>query len=204
MKKAFIFDMDGVLMRSEEFYFERRMRFFTENNLTPGSSDIDDYIGVSNEKVWENLVSEPSERERIRTKYQPFLEKNKINYQEYLDKQVPKVLATLQKQGKMLALASAGEEKEINRMLRECDLAQYFNVVISGEKVKKNKPAPDVYLETIKALHVSKDDCVVVEDSPTGILAAKRAGLEVWAVPAPVDQNLADVVLEDFGSIIEK
>ena len=45
---------------------------------------------------------------------------------------------------------------------------------------------------------------MVVEDSPTGILAAKRAGLEVWAVPAPVDQNLADVVLEDFGSIIEK
>ncbi|MCC3237380.1 HAD hydrolase-like protein, partial [Pediococcus acidilactici] len=83
MKKAFIFDMDGVLIRSEEFYFERRMRFFKENNLSPGSSDIDDYIGVSNEKVWENLVSEPSERERIRTKYQPFLEKNKINYQEY-------------------------------------------------------------------------------------------------------------------------
>ncbi|RWR37145.1 HAD family phosphatase, partial [Pediococcus acidilactici] len=45
MKKAFIFDMDGVLIRSEEFYFERRMRFFKENNLTPGSSDIDDYIG---------------------------------------------------------------------------------------------------------------------------------------------------------------
>lgn len=92
MKKAFIFDMDGVLIRSEEFYFERRMRFFKENNLTPGSSDIDDYIGVSNEKVWENLVPEPSERERIRTKYQPFLEKIKLIIKNTWTNKSPKFL----------------------------------------------------------------------------------------------------------------
>jgi HAD superfamily hydrolase (TIGR01509 family) len=204
MSKTFIFDMDGVLIESEEFYFERRMRFFREHDLTPGTSDINDYLGASNEQVWKNLVPDESKRSEIKKVYDVFLESNIIDYPKCLKNDVNKVLFALKNKGYKVILASAGERNEIERMLTECSLNQYFDLVLSGEEVEHNKPAPDIYLQAVKQSQSLKSDCIVIEDSTTGITAAKTAGLETWAVKTATDQSQADLILNDLSEIIEK
>ena len=66
MYKAVIFDMDGVLIKSEEFYFERRMEFFKKIGVKPDSTDIKDYIGASNKEVWQHLVADEKKRTLLR------------------------------------------------------------------------------------------------------------------------------------------
>jgi HAD superfamily hydrolase (TIGR01509 family) len=83
-----------------------------------------------------------------------------------------------------------------------------FDVVVSSEEVERPKPAPDVYLEACRRLGVAPADAVALEDSPSGVAAAKAAGLTVYAVPQlpGVDVSTADVVLaslEDLATGLE-
>lgn len=89
-------------------------------------------------------------------------------------------------------------------MLDECNLRQYFDSVISGENVNNNKPAPDIYLQSVQKLGLRSEQCVVIEDSTIGISAAKSAGIKTWAVKYPqykIDQGQADRVFAGFGPL---
>ncbi|HMQ56680.1 MAG TPA: HAD-IA family hydrolase, partial [Anaerolineae bacterium] len=79
-----------------------------------------------------------------------------------------------------------------------------FQVILSADEVGAGKPSPDVYLETAKRLGIKPEDCVCLEDSGNGILAGKRAGMKVIAVPdsrfmpAAEKLNQADLILESL------
>ena len=86
-------------------------------------------------------------------------------------------------------------------MLSQCQLSKYFDVVISGENVKRNKPFPDIYLKSSEQLAVLPAECLVIEDSFNGILAAKRAKMDVWALKPKkytIDQNSANCIFQNF------
>ncbi|QHM65145.1 MULTISPECIES: HAD family hydrolase [Pediococcus] len=125
-----------------------------------------------------------------------------IDYLDYVDKDVYKVISFLQSNKIKMILASAGERIEIERMLIECHLKKYFDIVLSGEEVANNKPAPDIYLKAVDESGVDKEKCVVIEDSPIGIEAAKKAGLLVWAIKTNIDQTGADKILSNMREII--
>lgn len=78
-----------------------------------------------------------------------------------------------------------------------------FDVVVSSEEVERPKPAPDVYLEACRRLAVAPGDTVALEDSPSGVAAAKAAGLTVYAVPQlpGVDVSAADLVLDSLADV---
>lgn len=202
MYKAVIFDMDGVLIKSEEFYFERRMEFFKKIGVKPDSTDIKDYIGASNKEVWQHLVADEKKRTNIKKTYLKYQKSHVIDYLDYVDKDVYKVISFLQSNKIKMILASAGERIEIGRMLIECHLKKYFDIVLSGEEVANNKPAPDIYLKAVDESGVDKEKCVVIEDSPIGIEAAKKAGLLVWAIKTNIDQTGADKILSNMREII--
>ncbi|WP_244469800.1 HAD family hydrolase, partial [Enterococcus cecorum] len=82
-------------------------------------------------------------------------------------------LEEIHAQKKKVALASASNPEHITLMLSQCQLSKYFDVVISGENVKRNKPFPDIYLKASEQLAVLPAECLVIEDSFNGILAAK-------------------------------
>ncbi len=76
-----------------------------------------------------------------------------------------------------LALASAAQRKSIEGMLAKTKLKEYFSIVVSGEEVKRTKPAPDIFITTAKKLRVSTKKCLVFEDSSEGVSSAKKAGM---------------------------
>ena len=204
MKKSLIFDMDGVLVDSEPFYFKRRMNYFKMRGIEPDSTDIHDYLGMSNDQVWAALVNDPEKRRQLWQDYQSFQDENPIDYRQVLNPGVRELLQYLQNNGYGVALASAGIPEEINRMADECQIRPFFNLILSGEKLAANKPAPDIYLKAIEKLKVSREESLVIEDSYNGITAAKRAGIETWAIDQSdmgVDQSAADKVVADIPEV---
>ncbi|UQS84189.1 HAD family hydrolase [Bombilactobacillus thymidiniphilus] len=204
MIKAIIFDMDGVLINSEQFYFQRRLEFLRSKQQIAGSQNFQDYVGASNQRVWQLLVPENEKlRNQLAKEYVIYQQNHPLVYPTVLNPDVKSVLCWLQKQHITVALASASSLKEVRRMLRECNLTAYFQVVLSGEEIKHNKPAPDIYWQAINKLQLPSQQCRVVEDSAIGIQAAKAANLTTWALKQNymVDQSAADLVLPNLLAI---
>lgn len=207
MKQGVIFDMDGVLVNTEIAYLDRRLNFFREKGIEPGSENLNDYLGASNQHIWEVLVpNDLAQRHLLEKEYLQYRVKHPIDYTKVLNKGVRGLLCYLQQMDFAIALASAGELNEINRMLKECELGYYFDVVLSGETISRNKPDPMIYKMTLKNLGLPASDCIVVEDSVTGIKAAKSAGLETWALKPKsykIDQSHADQVVNSLEELLQ-
>ncbi|GEL89842.1 HAD family hydrolase [Pediococcus parvulus] len=207
MKQGVIFDMDGVLVNTETAYLDRRLNFFREKGIQPGSENLSDYLGASNQHIWEVLVPNDLDQRRLLEKeYLQYRVKHPIDYTKVLNKGVRGLLCYLQQMDFAIALASAGELNEINRMLKECELGYYFDVVLSGETISRNKPDPMIYKMALKKLGLPASDCIVVEDSVTGIKAAKSADLETWALKPKsyrIDQSYADQVVNSLEELLQ-
>lgn len=180
--RAVIFDMDGVLVNSEPAYFDRLMAFLKTEGTDPMLAEGETFVGASNKQIWERLYQDPSARHESFKRFINFEEEHPINYRPLLYKSVVPLLKYLQDNGVSIALASAGQLSGINQMLDSCNLRKYFDVVLSGENVAHNKPAPDIYLEALRKLSVNPSDALVIEDSDNGIAAAINANVTVWTV----------------------
>lgn len=203
MKIGVIFDMDGVLVETEEFYFERRMNFFKERGLTPGSTDLLDYVGKTDQNIWRMLVpDDEAQRETLRAAYLSYRESHPIDYRKALRPGTCAVLAQLQAASIPIGLASSSARSEIQRMLRSNDLEAAFDYVISGEELAESKPNPEIYLKAIKALGC--DQSIAVEDSPLGIKAGKASGAYTVALAQrfPLDQREADVIIDNLEELL--
>ena len=203
MSKRVIFDMDGVLEESEQFYIHRRIQFFEEKGIVPGSADLLDHVGKTDQGIWEMLIPKDRQlRNSLHEEYKAYRDNHPIDYSQALRPEVPQVLATLKKQGIKIGLASSSARKEINHMLEETGLASFFDYVISGEELMESKPNPEIYLKA--AAELGCEEYLAVEDSVLGIRAGKAANLYTVALKQnyPVDQSEADVVITDLREII--
>ncbi len=208
MKKAVIFDMDGVLAYTENFYFKRRMNFLYELKMEPSTRKIQDFIGSSSDMIWEILVpNDDKKRELLKEKYLKYSRDHEVDFKAVLNPSTKEVFSKLKNKNIKIAIASSSGKRDILRMIKECELDNYIDFIISGEECKKSKPDPDIYIETLKALGLLSTDVLVVEDSTLGIRAAKSAGLTVGALAQKdyyIDQSEADFQINDLIEIVEK
>lgn len=206
MKKAFIFDMDGVIVDSEKFYHRQRTNFLKLINMKPGVSDPQKYVGASFIGGWKMMIPDESLWDKLLPKYKKYFADHQINYGEYVHPYVGKFLSDLKEAGKITTVASAGPRDSIVQMLEQCNFQPYFSSILSGEAVSHNKPAPDIYLKSVEEIGLRPEECVALEDSSIGIKAAKSAGLETWALKYPEyqsDQRQADHVFNGFREVCE-
>jgi HAD superfamily hydrolase (TIGR01509 family) len=83
-----------------------------------------------------------------------------------------------------MAIASGGTRMVIEKTLQRLGISDWFDEVVTADDVKEGKPAPEVFLKAAKLLGVPPAACLVLEDAPSGILAAERAGMQVLAIPS--------------------
>lgn len=189
MKKieAVIFDMDGVLVDSEEFYQERRNEFLVSQGLTVRKIPMNQLIGLTFKKIFPKLVENSeqfSEKKvaELEEAYKEFKKQNIIPYETLLNPDVKEVVKKLKAAHVKVAIASSSTKIAIDKMVAQCDLEDDFDLLVSGQDFRETKPNPEIYTYTVQALGVMPENCLVIEDSEAGISAAVNAQLEVWAL----------------------
>jgi HAD superfamily hydrolase (TIGR01509 family) len=181
------------------------MAYLRLHDVQPNKVKLGDYIGRSNEESWEMLVSNTDKRVHLYNAYYMYLKEHPFDFRNAVNKGVRPLLRFLNESNYAIGLASAGPYDELQRVLHQCDIYQYFDVVLSGEMCRNNKPAPDVYLKMLQQINVHKNDALVIEDSENGIHAAKAAGIETWAVKHNdyyMNQNEADRIVNDMHQVM--
>jgi sugar-phosphatase len=121
---------------------------------------------------------------------------------------VEQALSLVQSRGLRTALASSSPSAIIDTVLDRFGLRSAFEIVHSAEGEPYGKPHPGVYLHTAERLGVRPQECLAIEDSPNGVLAAKAAGMRCLAVPEPPLRGhpwfaIADAVVESLAEIGE-
>jgi HAD superfamily hydrolase (TIGR01509 family) len=205
---AVVFDLDGVLLDSEQVWDEVREQLVRERGAhwhegaqreMMGMSSVEwsqymhDELGLADppEAISAEVVRRMEERYRSRL---PLIDGAREAV-ERLAGRWP------------LGLASSSNREVIDLVLELSGLAQFFRVTVSSEEVARGKPAPDVYLEAARRLEVRPEGCVAIEDSENGIRSAKAAGMRVVAIPnphyRPRDEALAlaDVRLDSLAEL---
>ncbi len=207
MIEAVIFDLDGVLLESEEVWDAAREELVRERGGRYDAEVQRAMMGMSSLE-WSRYLHEvagvPDEPEAINAEV---MRRMLAAYGERLPL-LPGAVEAVRRIGERvpLGLASSSNRVLIDHVLEAAGLAALFRATVSSEEVAQGKPAPDVYLEAARQLGVAPGRCAAVEDSHGGIRAAHAAGMRVVAIPnasyPPDDDALAhaDVVL---GSLAE-
>jgi HAD superfamily hydrolase (TIGR01509 family) len=199
---AVVFDLDGVIVDSEQVWDEVREDYVRETGGTYTDESARDMMGMSSPE-WSRYMAEalrvPGTPEEINA---AIVERMLARYGE-APPLLPGAVEAVRRIGAWvpLAIASSSNRELIDVVLRASGLAADFGVTVSSEEVPRGKPSPDVYLEAARRLGVDPARCGAVEDSHNGIRSAKAAGMVVVAVPnphyPPDDEalGLADVVV---------
>lgn len=186
MIAAVVFDMDGVLIHSEEVWDAVREAYVRERGGRYDAEVQRAMMGMSSTE-WSRYLHEtagvPDAPEEINAEV---VRRMLESYRDHLPL-VPGAVDAVRRLAERypLGLASSSNRELIDAVLEVAGLAPFFRVTVSSEEVARGKPAPDVYLEAARRLGVAPERCAAVEDSHGGIRAAKAAGMKVIAFPNP-------------------
>ena len=208
MIRAVVFDLDGVLIQSEEVWDAVRERYVRERGGRYDGEVQRAMMGMSAPE-WSAFLAEdagvPGTPEQINADVVDLM-------LEAYRRDLPLLPGAAEVVGRLaarfpLALASSSNRAIFEEVLRLAGIADCFQATVSSEEVARGKPAPDVYLEAARRLGVAAEHCAAVEDSHAGIRSAHAAGMRVIAIPNPSyppdDEalDLADIVLNSLEQL---
>lgn len=206
--RAVIFDMDGVLVDSEPFWQQAEREVFATVGLDLGPEDMSRTIGLSIEEVvafWHRRHPwrEPSPEQVAGDVVDRVIEL--VHERGELLPGVSRALGTFRRRGLPLAVASSSSRRLIEKVLARFALGGVFAAVASAEDETHGKPHPAVFLTAAAALGTAPPDCLAIEDSLNGVIAAKAARMPCLAVPDPRQRDDPRFVIADavFDSLAE-
>ena len=186
MIEATVFDLDGVLLDSEQIWDEVREQLARERGGRWHEGAQRAMMGMSSTEWSQYMHDEiglPESPDEISAEVVRRLEEQYRQHLPLLDGAVEAVERLAARWP--LGIASSSNREVIDLVLELSGLAPFFKVTVSSEEVARGKPAPDVYLEATRRLGVTPDRSAAIEDSENGIRAAKAAGMRVVAIPNP-------------------
>lgn len=180
MTKGIIFDLDGLLIDSEpawregDFLFARKYGFplsdkFRKQLFGRGlKENAESFIHTYHLSLTTDLIT----KERLRFLYKVLFRRLKLHtYARWL-------ITMLSRRDVLFALATVGHEKTIVvKILKKLDIFPYFSCILGSSDIEKAKPDPEIYLKTAKCLDLLPSACIVLEDSVSGVLSGKAAGM---------------------------
>jgi len=206
--EAVVFDMDGVLIQSEEVWDAVRERYVRERGGRYDDEVQRAMMGMSSTEWSQFLHDEAGVPDEPSAINDEVVSRMLAAYEAGLPL-LPGAIEAVQRAAAVgrLALASSSNRELIDAVLRVAGIDDCFAATVSSEEVARGKPAPDVYLEAARRLGVEPARCVAVEDSHAGIRSAKAAGMRVVAIPNreyPPDEEAlaaADVAIDSLDAL---
>ncbi|MDP3988346.1 MAG: HAD family phosphatase [Candidatus Levybacteria bacterium] len=206
MIKAVIFDLDGVISDTQSLHDEANSEILKSYGIKISSEAITKkWAGVPQRKLFETIFKEnnvnPDIDKAIFDKWALVIKRiNQV-------KQIPgaiKFVQKLQEENFSLAVASSATADFINRVLNVLKIKSYFTAIVNADEVKNGKPAPDIFQKTAEKLNINPSDCLVIEDAPTGVQAAKSAGMICIAITSTHKKEEligADKIINSFSEV---
>ncbi|MGR5063186.1 hexitol phosphatase HxpB [Photobacterium sp. DNB22_13_2] len=205
-KDAVIFDMDGVLIDSEPYWRQAQVEVLAGYGMT---ATFDDCIRLTMGRRLEDIAKIWCQHFNFQislVELQLAIMSGVvalIRQQGEAKLGVNALLDTLQRAGVKIALATSSSMPIIDAVLDSLNIRQYFSVVCSADNEEYGKPHPSVYLTAAHQLGVSASQCVVIEDSVTGMIAGLAAGMTTFVVPDSIDDPRFAVANGSFISLVD-
>jgi putative hydrolase of the HAD superfamily len=192
MKKAIIFDFDGLIVDTETVWYQAYKETLTELGMDLPLEEFSKVIGTDNDMLHlfiKAALGESVDLTKIESRV-------RLNFDAAMQKPVLRdgVLEYLQdaeRLGLKIGLASSSSYEWVTGYLSLLNIRHYFSVIQTRETVAKVKPDPELYLLALRALNVEAAEAVAFEDSLNGLLAACAAGIDCVIVPNEVTSELA-------------
>lgn len=208
MRRAVLFDMDGVISDTEKFYIDGVIKTLEEEGITITPMDMKDLFGSTLVYVWNKLIV----RYQLTRTAEEYVDAVHEIIEELIQQEglqpMPGVLdliRSLHEAGVPLAVASSSPKAMIEHNMELFGVLDCFGAIVSGMECRKGKPEPEIYLKAAENLGVEPEECVVIEDSVNGVKAGKAAGMYCHAYVPPQaysqDVSLADDVLTTFVGV---
>ena len=191
--EAVLFDMDGVLIDSEELMTKAGMLALHDYNIEAKPEDFvpfvgrgeDLYIGGVAEKY--GVTYDPEMKQRCYYYFGQYVETD-----AKVPEEIPELLYQLRDLGYKTCVCTSADWNKVVHNLRAMKVGKdVFDAFVTGDDVKNKKPDPEIYLKGAEVLHVNPEKCVVIEDAPNGIMAAHAAGM----LSIGIDTSFSEEVL---------
>ena len=198
-----IFDMDGVIIDSEFLHKKAYYETFNLLGIEVSEELYKTITGSSTLNVFQRVVDhfglDRNPEELVLHKRRHYVDFFHNDPHLQLVDGVADIIQYFYDKGKTLVLASSASMPNINRVFKRFDLDQYFVAKVSGADLKESKPHPEIFEKAARKGNTAIENCIVIEDSDNGILAANRAGIFVFGY-----ENImsADQTLEKANKVI--
>lgn len=186
MIKALLFDLDGVLIETERETFQFYKKYLKDHyHIVLKNSDFKYKAGRKSKNFFDDVLT-PEQQKIVNIKKLTELKRHLFNTQ--ISKYTKKIkggnalLHYLQKHHYLLALVSQNEPQMIQNALKWLAIKHYFQTILSLADIKNKKPNPEIYLLAAKKLSLQPKECLVIEDSYDGVMAAKNGGFKCLAL----------------------
>lgn len=204
MTRAVLWDLDGVLVDTAPFHFQAWRELFSQEGVEISEAEFMRTFGLRNEAILRDILGElPGGRMERLARLKEELFRSLISASGVIraNSGALRLLDALRARGKKAAVVSSTPRQNVEMILESIGARRFFEVVIAEEDVPRGKPDPQGYLLAAERLGVEPDECVVIEDAPGGVQAAKRAGMRcigLAAGRAPETLREADIVVKDL------
>ena len=210
--KAFIYDMDGVIVDSEPVHLRVEQHILEKLGVKDVTlAMLQGYQGSSDWNMWMDLV----EKYQLRQGAKKLVAAKKYLFNRTMEEEgatpIPGALELIERthqlrgRGIKTAIASSSDRKFIKFIVQSLGITGKFDTIESGDELPQSKPDPAIYLQTAAHLMVAPKDCVVIEDTGNGARAAKAAGMYCIGYCSPhsgkQDLSMCDEVVDDMKNV---
>ncbi len=207
--KSVLFDMDGVIVNTEPLHRKAYYKMFEDLGIEVSDEFYSTFTGASTKAVMQSIINHFDLQNSVEE-----LSQIKRNYfKDYFDHDpdfdllpgVKELIIHYYENNIKLVLASSAHINTINWVFEKFDLEKYFVGKISGADLQESKPNPEIFEIAAKIANEAQENCMVIEDSTNGIIAANRAGIFCAAYKSEhsklQDYSSADILVSDFSEL---
>jgi beta-phosphoglucomutase len=211
MIKAVLFDLDGVLVSTDEYHYRSWLKLSKEERFDFFDHEFNhQFRGIARMECVE-ILTRASSRTFTREQKEELADRKNRYFAELLeavspDELLPGALDALRElRQRSIKVAVASNSRNTKTIIRRVGIEQYLDAIVDGHDIKNNKPDPEPFLLAAKRVAVPPANCLVVEDAVAGIEAARRAGMKALGIGTKERLPNADIVVPDLSAIsVEK